>query len=713
MYDLFSRRPLIELQTRLADCGYICASAVLAHHGVKLKVADIKTIGGATTRGLKIRQLRDVLTACGASAEAVRFNPDDAKTYPVPGVVLLKRGHYVALTSARGESFLAYYPERGWLRIRTKEIAGSLTGLGVMAARMARSPSPPQAPSSVSNQTLTTRLMLAAVRSRLGKGVIAFSALTQLIVLLLPLVSMLSADRFKLGADAGYIGQIGIGFILISVTSSLARVLSMVINSLVFRRVSLELAADTFNRLLAKPPRWFDDVMPDSVRNAVTSIDNIQKFCAELLPMIGTLFMTALVGFIAFFFFSPWLAIPGLVFVAINVAMELAFQTYKSRIVVNFIDAIQRRNAFVLDVLSQAPLLLRQEGVRRGRRSYLRVTRRWAEADADMERFTNIRSAVGSALKACENLTFVSLAALFMGKENYTLGAFVAVGAYKDLVSQALASGFQMIERHRTLATHIRQSAEIIDQEPVGRLERRSLSDGKVSVRDLSFQYSAFDPPTFSQVSFELEPGDFVVMAGPSGVGKSTLVKLLCGLLTPTKGHIQFDGLEHGGLWDGMACMLQNERLIAGSVRDNVTLFRGGVPDEDIYRALRVAELEDFVLSLPMRLDTMVSDSAGGLSGGQRQRLILARAVLSRPKLLILDEATSALDVEMEGRVLANLSGLGATVILVAHRPETWTHANKILYLDECGARLRSRDGAPWAGGDRSAVMSADEVGLL
>jgi ATP-binding cassette, subfamily B, bacterial CvaB/MchF/RaxB len=706
MLDLFSRRAPIELQTRLADCGYICASAVLAHHGLRLKVADIKAIAGETSRGLKLRQLRDVLSACGAQADAVRFDPNDAKTYPVPGVVLLTRGHYVALTSVRGNSFVAYYPERGWLRIRARDIAGSLTGLGVMVAKVTASPSSGRKGATVKKQALAARLILSAVRSPLGKGVIGLSAATQLIVLLLPLVSMLSADRFKLGADAGYLGQIGIGFILISLTSSIARVLSTVLNNLVFRRVSLDLAADTFNRLLAKPPRWFDEVLPDSVRNAVNSLDNIQKFCAELLPLIGSLMMTALIGFIAFFFFSPWLALPGLTFVLINVAMELAFHTYKSRIIVNFIDAIQRRSAFVLDVLTQAPLLLRQGGVRRSRRNYLRITRRWVEADADMERFNNIKAAVASALKACENLVFVSLAALFMGKENYTLGAFVAVGAYKDLVSQALGSGFQMVERYRTLDTHVRQSEEIVEQEPIGRLERRRVTEGRVSVRDLGFQYSAFDAPTLSQVSFELEPGDFVVVAGPSGAGKSTLVKLLCGLLAPTTGHIRFDGSEYGGLWDGMASMLQNERLIAGSVRDNITMFRGGVPDDDIYRALRVAELEDFVLSLPMRLDTMVSDSAGGLSGGQRQRLLLARTVLSRPKLLVLDEATSALDVDMEGRVLANLANLSATIILVAHRPETWTYATKILEVDEGGVRLRSTGAASKESSRRDAIAS-------
>lgn len=690
MFDFLAKHPHIELQTRLADCGYICASAVLAHHGVMLRVAQIKQIAGSTARGLKLRQLRDVLVACGAEAQAVRFDPDAPTSYPVPGVVLLKRGHYVTLASKRGSRFLAYYPERGWVHVRAKDLAPGLTGLGIIAPRVDAKPGAQTGEAPARPAELAQRLIAAAARRPLGKAVIGLSAATQLIVLLLPLVAMQAADRSKLGGDVGFLGQIGLGFLLIILTSSAAKVLSLVLNGSLLRRLSMDLAADTFNRLMAKPAVWFDEVLPDSIRNTFASLDKVQRFCADVVPLIGNLLVTLLVGVAAFFFFSPWLAVPGVIFMLANIAVELTFHGYKARVIVTTIDAMQRRSAFILDVLSQAPLLMRQSGVRRSRRNYVRLTRRAVDAEADLDRLNNIKAALSSALKSIENLAFVSIAAFLMGKGNYTLGAFVAVGAYKDLISQALTTIFQTFENYRTLVTHIRQSDEIVEQGPIGRLPRRDVQSGRIEVDNVSFQYSSFDPPTLRGISFKIDPGDFVILAGPSGAGKSTLIKMLCGLHRPTQGSIRIDDLAHDGLWLGMNSMLQNDRLIAGSIRDNVTMFRGGISDDDIYRALGVAELEDFVRSLPMRLDTMVSENAGGLSGGQRQRLLLARTVLAGPKILILDEATSALDVEMEARVLANLKNLATTIVLVAHRPETWSYATKIYDVDNGGARLRN-----------------------
>lgn len=682
MFDFLARRPQIELQARLADCGYICASALLAHHGVTLRVADIKRIAGSTSRGLQLRQLRDVLIACGADAHAVRFDPADPKTYPVPGVVLLKRGHYAMLASVRKDRLVAYYPERGWVRVRAKDIASGLTGLGVIALAMTASPTPTHAERARS-ATLALKIVRTAVSKSLGKSVIGLSALTQLIVLLLPLVAMQSADKFKFGAGGGVITQISLGFLLITVTSSMARILSLILNGVLLRHLAIDMASKTFNRLIAKPPQWFEEVLPDSIRNTFVSIDNIQRFCAEVVPLIGSVLITLVVGIIAFFFFSPWLALPGLIFMIANMAIELAFQSYKAGVIVSMIDAFQRRSAYIHDVLSQAPLLLRQGGIRRSRRNYVRMTKRALEAEAELERFNNIKAALSAVLKSFDSLMFVSVAALFMGKGHYSLGAFVAVGAYKDLISQALTSVFQMFERYRTLATHVRQSEELVGQAPISKVSRALVNDGGIVLQGVGFQYSSFEPPTLDDVSLTIEPGEFVILAGPSGAGKSTLVKLLCGLLQPTSGSVRIGGIDQHGPWDGVNSMLQSDRLIAGTIRDNVAMFRGGVSDDEIYQALAVAELEAFVLALPMRLNTMVSEGGGGLSGGQRQRLLLARTVLFAPRVLILDEATSALDVAMESRVLQNLKQLSSTIVLVAHRPETWSYASKIYDVDQ------------------------------
>ncbi|WP_419318637.1 ATP-binding cassette domain-containing protein [Caulobacter sp. ErkDOM-E] len=174
---------------------------------------------------------------------------------------------------------------------------------------------------------------------------------------------------------------------------------------------------------------------------------------------------------------------------------------------------------------------------------------------------------------------------------------------------------------------------------------------------------------------------------GGAGCGKSTLVKLICGLLEPTSGRVLVDGVAPAHPMTGFASVLQSDRLLPGSLRDNVAVFRRGIGDEKIYEALGIADLEDFVRKLPMRLNTQVGESLSGISGGQRQRILLARALLGRPKLLVLDEATASLDVDSEQKIIKAIRATGTTLVIVSHRPEVWRLGDRV--VDFVGGTFR------------------------
>jgi len=183
------------------------------------------------------------------------------------------------------------------------------------------------------------------------------------------------------------------------------------------------------------------------------------------------------------------------------------------------------------------------------------------------------------------------------------------------------------------------------------------------------------------------EAGEFVALVGPSGSGKSTLLRLLLGFEQPESGSIFFDGQELGGL-DLLALrrqigvVLQNGRLMPGDLFSNIVGSTGAVL-EDAWEAARMSGLDGDIKAMPMGMHTVVSEGGSTLSGGQRQRLMIARAIVTRPRILLFDEATSALDNRTQQIVADSLAGLRATRLVIAHRLSTVIHADRICVVQK------------------------------
>jgi ATP-binding cassette subfamily B protein len=259
------------------------------------------------------------------------------------------------------------------------------------------------------------------------------------------------------------------------------------------------------------------------------------------------------------------------------------------------------------------------------------------------------------------------------------LWPFTAFGELLDLYERSMASA------KRTLDL-ITAPVGIVDQAQTLAIGR---SRGALSFQAVDFAY-ADAPPLLQNFNLDIKPGEFIGLVGPTGAGKSTVIKLLLRFYDPTRGAITIDGIpltqvSQKELRKNIGYVGQDVFLLDTSLRQNLKMGKPEIPDERLNEALEVAAARDFVQQLPQGLDTLIGERGQRLSGGQRQRITIARGLLGDPPILIFDEATSAVDNETEEAIQRSLQTLAhqRTLIVIAHRLSTIRHADRILVLDE------------------------------
>lgn len=317
-------------------------------------------------------------------------------------------------------------------------------------------------------------------------------------------------------------------------------------------------------------------------------------------------------------------------------------------------------------------------------KNQVRASSTWARFFPAMELTANLCAVIlliaGGLMVINETLKLGEFVAFF-SLIWYIIGPMWGLGFHINAYTQFKASG----ERVLTLLNehvHVKnvQDAVAVDEQN---------TQGHVRFENVTFNYPD-KPPAITDLSLNAPPGSVIGFLGGTGSGKSTVIQLLMRAYNVKKGSISLDGmdirnLDVQSLRKQIAPVFQETFLFSASIRDNIAYGVGGVTDEEIIRAARLAKAHDFILEMPLGYDTVVGERGMGLSGGQKQRIAIARALLKNPRILILDDATSAVDMETEHEIQAGFKELmeGRTTFIIAHRISSLRHADEIIVLDE------------------------------
>jgi NHLM bacteriocin system ABC transporter ATP-binding protein len=445
-----------------------------------------------------------------------------------------------------------------------------------------------------------------------------------------------------------------------------------------------------WDRLLRLPMSFFRDFNAGDLANRAMGINAISS------TLTGVTLLSVLSGVFSVFsaalmFYYDWkLALVGLVLIFVATVVSLLLYRAQLHYQRELFDLAGKISGQVLQIINGIAKL-------RVAKAEQRAFAAWAENFARQERLTLKAHSRANALtvftSAFRNL---SLLAIFIGVAFFSseleVGEFVAFNSAFGQLFGGIMGLLRSLNTSTSIVPLYERARPILNGVPERTAEAADPGElrGRIDLDEVSFRYYASGEPVLSRVTFTVQPGEFIAIAGPSGAGKSTLLRLLIGFEKPVSGTISYDrrnmdGVDLHALRRQLGVVLQDGKLMPGSIFDNI-VGSAALGEDEAWEAARLAGLADQIRALPMGMNTFVAEGAVTFSGGQRQRLMIARAIVKRPRILLFDEATSALDNETQSIVTEAIASLNATRIVIAHRLSTIVRADRILVLE--GGRL-------------------------
>jgi NHLM bacteriocin system ABC transporter ATP-binding protein len=540
------------------------------------------------------------------------------------------------------------------------------------------------------------RFGLAGMGRDLGR-VLGMGLLGGVLSLVLPMMSDPLFSDVLPRADTSTLGTVVLALAMAALGGSAFELVRGFSLLRVEGRMEAAIQAAVWDRLLRLAPGFFRKYTTGDLADRVMSVTTIRSVITAAISgsILDALF--SVVSFVLMFWYSWHLALVATVLALIAVLLTVALTALQ----------IPHQRAMMRDMGKVGGLtyqLLTAIGKLRVAGAEARAFGRWTGILAQQKEYAyrarRIAAAQHTLTQAFPPLTSVALyvAMIKMGEPLadgsmtqplLTLGAYMAFNAAFGQFIAALMSVVAGLTSLITIVPLYERVQPVLGSVPESSDSAQvpGILTGDIEFRRITFKYQENSPPVLDDVSFHVQAGDYVALVGVSGSGKSTLVRLALGFETAQSGGVYFDRkdvmtLDLGEVRRQIGVVLQNAGLLAGSLYDNIVGSQPITMDE-AWDAVRLAGLDAEIRAMPMGMHTMISDSAPMISGGQRQRLIIARALVRKPRILIFDEATSSLDNRTQATVHETLARLKLTRIIIAHRLSTVRNVDRILVLKE------------------------------
>nr|WP_276540012.1 peptidase domain-containing ABC transporter [Pantoea brenneri] len=679
-------------QSQATECGLACLGMVANYHGHEIDMITLRRRFATSLKGATLADVIAMAQQLNMSSRALRVDLEELSKLRMPCILHWELNHFVVLKKVRGNKITLHDPARGIRELTFAEASKAFTGVALELI--------PSSTFEVKEEKASISMMklvgsVTGVKSAFCQ-VLILSVVLELFGVLSPFFMQWVMDMVLVSADYSLLTLLGVGFIMIALFQTMISALRSWVMSWFSSQLSVQWTVNVCQHMLKLPLDWFESRHVGDILSRYGSLNTIQstltsRFISTVLDGVMSI-VTVMMLFI-YNAKLAWLVIA--LFVAYGLLRFLAY------------DPVRRANEeqIISSARTQSSLLDTLRGIQAVKTNNKQIPRLSAYMNFLVEStnkgivMQKLNILFGSAqgiLTSVGRVVLVWLAALQVLDGNFSAGMLTAFISFSDQFMSRGAGLINAIIDFRMLRMHGERLADIVlsETEPCEEASPSLLDHSDepeipqdIALEHICFRYAPTEPWVIDDISLTIKAGESVAIVGPSGQGKTTLAKIILGLLHPESGVITVGGMDitKTGLQhhrNRIGCVMQDDILFSGSISENISFFDNEPDHAKITRVARLAQIHGDIMKMPMNYQSLVGDMGSFLSGGQLQRILLARALYREPKILVLDEATSHLDIYNEKQINNAIKRMNITRIIIAHRPETIRSADRIVMLN-------------------------------
>ncbi|EOL5529166.1 colicin V export peptidase/ABC transporter CvaB [Escherichia coli] len=682
----WQRRVPVIHQTETAECGLACLAMICGHFGKNIDLIYLRRKFNLSARGATLAGINGIAEQLGMATRALSLELDELRVLKTPCILHWDFSHFVVLVSVKRNRYVLHDPARGIRYISREEMSRYFTGVALEV----------WPGSEFQSETLQTRISLRSlinsiygIKRTLAK-IFCLSVVIEAINLLMPVGTQLVMDHAIPAGDRGLLTLISAAlmfFILLKAATSTLRAWSSLVMSTL---INVQWQSGLFDHLLRLPLAFFERRKLGDIQSRFDSLDTLRTtfttsvigFIMDSIMVVGVFVMMLLYGG-----YLTWIV---LCFTTIYIFIRLVTYGNYRQISEECLVREARAASYFMETLYGIATVKIQGMVGIRGAHWLNMKIDAINSGIKLTWMDLLFGGINTFVTACDQIVILWLGAGLVIDNQMTIGMFVAFSSFRGQFSERVASLTSFLLQLRIMSLHNERIADIALHEKEEKKPEIEIVAhmGPISLETngLSYRYDSQSAPIFSALSLSVAPGESVAITGASGAGKTTLMKVLCGLFEPDSGRVLINGIDIRQIGINnyhrmIACVMQDDRLFSGSIRENICGFAEEMDEEWMVECARASHIHDVIMNMPMGYETLIGELGEGLSGGQKQRIFIARALYRKPGILFMDEATSALDSESEHFVNVAIKNMNITRVIIAHRETTLRTVDRVISI--------------------------------